>query len=293
MSNPHRWLRVTRALPCSVCGHPDWCMTSPFGDEVICCRQESKLPAPLFDGWFHSIPPRQRHMPQAVRAKAKPTAPHAVKDFGPELQRCVDAFDARQRLRAAESLGLSHEVFDAFPIGFNATLDALAFPALQLSSPTAIGIRYRKVAPKPGAPKWICEPNSTAGLLLPKHQPDHDDMIFACEGPSDTLAATQLGLHAVGRWSCGIDARQIDCLKAHAAGLSTPKIVVVGDNDGERRTGARAADSVAQLVGEAMPHATIHRLQPPPDIKDMRAWVIAGASREAVMNAAKEVRRAS
>ena len=101
-------------------------MTSPFGDEVICCRQESKLPAPLFDGWFHSIPPRQRRMPQAVRAKAKPTTPHAIKDFGPELQRCVDAFDARQRLRAAESLGLSHEVFDAFPIGFNATLDAIS-----------------------------------------------------------------------------------------------------------------------------------------------------------------------
>jgi hypothetical protein len=293
VNKPHHWRRVSATVRCPACGHPDWCMVSPFGDKCICCRLESKSPAPLFDGWHHCVPPRQRRLPSEIVRNTRGTTPHALTDFTGVLQACIDAFDLEQRQRAAEALGLRSDVFDSFPIGYRSEHDALAIPALQPGSPSAVGLRYRKIAPRPGALKWLCEPHSTAGLLLPNRNPSPGEFILVCEGPSDTLAATQLGLHAVGRWSCGIDLRQLETLKAHASDIPRPTIVVVGDNDGERRTGERAADGVAELVSAAIPTAAVLRLQPPASHKDLREWVVAGASREALLAGTREVRRAS
>ncbi len=282
-------LRVTRRLPCPICNHDHWCMISAFGDRCVCCRVPSKRLAPAFEGWFHRIPPLQRPVPADSQRHGRPANQHEVRDFGSLLSHHIGRFTPALRQRAAEALGLDASVFDTYPIGFNTACNAIAIPAMQLGSPEFVGIRYRRLEPRPGAMKWTCETGSTAGLLLPRATPPEDQPIFLLEGPSDTLAASSIGLHAVGRWSCGLDARQAGTLKLHAAALRDPTVVVVGDNDGTRATGARGADNAARMVVQFIPDARVVRIQPPPDIKDMRAWVLRGAGADEVIGQVLEV----
>jgi hypothetical protein len=219
--------------------------------------------------------------------------PHEIRDFGELHRQLIAQFDEGQRERAAAALGLDPCVFDLYPIGFDATLDALAFPAMQATTPRIIGIRYRRILPSTGSSKWTCQPESTAGLLLPSTPPLAREPIFLLEGPSDTLAAAQIGLYAIGRWSCSLDSRQASTLKAHLSGVERPTVIVIGDNDA-RLTGERGADAAANIVSEVLPEAMVLRAQPPEGIKDIRDWVTAGgACAEDVLDAAKEVRRGS
>ena len=288
----HAFNRVNRQLPCPVCNHDGWCLVSPFGDRAICCRVESDSPATAFDGWFHAIPPRQRPSRSHVAKATKPVSHHDVIDLSLRHQTHVERFGPSERNRAAASLSLDPCAFDPFPIGYDPITDALAIPSMQVGHPAIVGIRYRRIDPKPGGLKWICEPGSTAGLLLPHFAPTSDAPIVLCEGPSDTFAATQLGLHAVGRWSCGLDARQAATLASHVAAIAHPTILVVGDND-EGLTGKRGADAAAKLVAETLPHAVVQRVQPPDSIKDLRAWVLNGATAAEVLEVGSEVRRGS
>lgn len=289
---PYAFNRVNRHLPCPVCGHDGWCLLSPFGDRAVCCRVESDSPARAFDGWFHAIPPRHRPAPSRVAKATTPVVHHEIIDLGIRHQTHIDRFGSAERTRAAAVLSLDACVFDPFPIGYDPLTDALAIPAMQQGDPTIVGIRYRRIHPKPCGQKWICEPGSTAGLLLPHGTPSSNEPIVLCEGPTDTFAATQLGLHAVGRWSCGLDTTQAAALKAHVAKVARPWIVVVGDND-EGFTGKRGADAAAGLIAQTLPHAVLQRVQPPDGIKDLREWVMAGTSAAEVLGAGSEARHGS
>ena len=283
--------RVNRSVPCPVCGKQDWCMVSRFGDHAICCRHESERPAPAFSGWHHAIPPRSRLAPALIAQATRPISQHPIRDFGDLHRAHVARFGANQRAVAAEALGLDPCVFDFYSIGYSPALDAIAIPAMQVGSPDTIGIRYRRINHRKGGPKWSCEPQSTAGLLLPNFAPVDGEPICLLEGPSDTLAAAQIDLYAIGRWSCGLDSRQAETLKSHLASVSQPTIVVVGDNDAHR-TGAKGADAAAELVSQTIPNAIVMRVQPPPSVKDVRDWVVTGAACASdVIDAGKEVRR--
>jgi len=68
--------------------------------------------------------------------------------------------------------------------------------------------------------------------------------------------------------------------------------LVIGDND-DGLTGKRGADAAAKLVAETLPHAAVQRVQPPDGIKDLRAWVLNGATAAEVLEVGSEVRRGS
>jgi|LauGreDrversion4_2_1035121.scaffolds.fasta_scaffold16193_4 hypothetical protein len=292
-SNQHyEFRRVTRQLPCPICAHDHWCLVAGWGDRAICCRTESETRIPSFDGWLHHIPPRNRAQPETIARLTRTAQPHAVRDFSDLLDRHIEAFDDAQRQRAAELLGLDACAFDPYAIGLDTKADALAIPALQLSVPTVIGIRYRALTRRTCGAKWWTERGSTAGLLLPRAAPDDRQIVAVCEGPSDTFAASQLGLHALGRWSCGLDERQLETLASHLAPSACPTLLVVGDNDGERATGQRGADAAARAIIERLPELRVLRVQPPPEHKDLRNWLVNGKASDAdVISAAKEVAR--
>jgi hypothetical protein len=110
------------------------------------------------------------------------------------------------------------------------------------------------------------------------------------EGPSDALAATQVGLHALARWSCTLDQRHLGTVELYLRQLLCPEVMVVGDNDA-RGTGERGADAAAAAIVDQVPDACVMRIQPPAAIKDLREWVRAGATAGDILGAAKEVAR--
>jgi hypothetical protein len=281
------YLRVTQECPCPVCGRPDWCLLSRFGHSAICCRSESDTPRPQFSGWLHQIAPRDRKSPELIQARAAEYRPHDVQDFDDELRSLIERFDGTARSHAAAALNLHPDVFLRYPIGFDRSNDALAIPAMQHAEPTIIGIRFRRLNAN-GRMKWWSRIGSTAGLLLPLQAPDNTSPVLVAEGPSDTLAGSQLGLHSVGRWACALDDRQLKTLQSHVACVPNVEIVVVGDND-ESGAGKRGAESAAAAICKHMPEACVKIVFPPRALKDLRQWVIEGCSASEVLDSAKEV----
>lgn len=286
----HKYARVTRELPCAICGRSGWCMISRRGDVAVCCRVESPRPATQFNGWFHELPPRKRELPEVIAKRARVAHMHPVKDFTDLLMGYIADFDGESRRRAADALGLSAQVFEKYPIGFNRQANALVLPAMQAQDPVFCGVRYRALDPK-SRTKWWTEAGTTAGPLLPLDAPTEGTPVFVSEGPSDALAAAQLELHAIARWSCFLDERQRDTVASYLAQLNAPQVIVAGDNDASG-VGQRGADSAAISILQFSPHARVMRLQPPPEHKDVRAWVLAGATKKDLVSAAQEVSHA-
>ena len=282
-----KYMRVSRDCRCPICGKSDWCLISSFGDTAICCRVESDTPRPQFAGWLHKILPRDRQAPALIQKSATAYRPHDIHDFGDQLDGFMQQFDGTARLHASAALQLHPDVFGRYQIGFDRTNDALAIPAMQLANPIVIGIRFRRLNPNARTKWWTCI-GSTAGLLLPLHAPDEESPIILAEGPSDTLAAWQLGLHAVGRWSCALDDRQLKTLQSHVECMPKVEVIVVGDND-ESGAGKRGADGAASSIAQHIPRARVRRVQPPARIKDLRQWVIEGCSAGDVIDSAKDV----
>ena len=93
--------------------------------------------------------------------------------------------------------------------------------------------------------------------------------VYVAEGPTDTAALLQLGFTAVGRPSCtGAVGILVEILKQL-------NVVIVTDADSPGRSGARMLAS--KLIGlvESVKIIEPHR-------SDMREWVTAGATQEAV-----------
>jgi len=284
----YRYARVTRQLPCVICGHDHWCLISRTGDRAVCCRIASAEPAPHYDGWYHEIAVRDRQLPATIKRCTRVPHAHAVMDFSDALVVYERAFTPAARHHAADTLGLKVEVFGPYRIGYHAESDALALPAMQLDDPAICGIRFRSL--KPTGRKWWTAPGSTGCLLLPTRAPRDGEPVLLTEGPSDALAATQVGLHALARWSCALDQRQLNSVDAYLKQLPDPVVVVVGDND-ERGTGQRGADGAAAAICRQVPSARVQRVNPPSHIKDLREWVKAGATAQDVLASAKEVAR--
>jgi len=102
--------------------------------------------------------------------------------------------------------------------------------------------------------------------------------LAVCEGPTDTAAALTLGLAAAGRPSCSSG---VDALRALVRRLGCQKVTVIADHDDAKRRpdgsawfpGVQGARSLASVLGR------MTRIVVPP-AKDLRAWLIEGATRQ-------------
>jgi hypothetical protein len=252
------YTRVTKQNPCPVCRHGDWCRV--FADGwVECMRVPSEKPAKS-GGWMHRLgdeprrclPPPPRYQPPQINATKlmrewqAATTPAALEDL-------------------AASLGFSTPSLAAVGAAWSPPHGAWAFP-MRDGYGSIVGIRLRNEHGK------FAVRGSRQGIFLADVSPQKT--LYVCEGPTDTAAAVELGLFAVGRPNCccaGPDIR----IYAHVHQCS--RVVVVADNDKPGLDGAKKVGAEIKL-----PFAIYV-----PPAKDLREFVCLGGTRALIENSLK------
>ena len=255
--------RFSKAKPCPICQHPYWCRV--FADGwAECMRVQSATPAKS-GGWMHRLGNEQHgahgvtrptsapkceppgiNATALMRAWAAATPPAALADFG-------------------ASLGVSVAALTAVGTAWAAPHAAWAFP-MRDGHGNAVGIRLRNDQGK------FAVRGSRQGLFLAAVAPQ--PTLFVCEGPTDTAAALDLGLFAVGRPNCCCGGAE---LRIYARRHDCRRVVLVADNDKPGLDGARKAGGELRL-----PFAIYV-----PPAKDVREFVRLGGTRLMIENTLK------
>jgi hypothetical protein len=132
-----------------------------------------------------------------------------------------------------------------------------------------IGIRTR-----PDSGGKFCVRGSRLGLFLPESLEQGGTLVIA-EGESDAAALLTLGFAAVGRPGCGNGTKLVCDLVAR---IRPSLVVIVADSDSP---GLRGAEVLAHAL--CVQCRDVRVVHPPAPHKDARAWVNAGASRDAIL----------
>ena len=254
--------RVTKSHPCAVCKKPDWCRAFDDG-WAECMRVPSDKPAKS-GGWMHwlggqcprpiSLPP-PRCQPtspainaaQLMRAWAAATTPVMLANYSGEL-----GIGAYSLAKVGAAWAEPHQAW-AFPMcdGYG----------------NVVGIRLRNERGK------FAVRGSRQGLFLPDRLAPMSPWpcLYVCEGPTDTAAALELGMFAVGRPNCCCGGPEI---KVFARRHHVRRVVIIADNDKPGLDGARKVGAELKLP------FTIYV----PPAKDVREFVQLGGTREMIEN---------
>jgi phage/plasmid primase-like uncharacterized protein len=218
-------------------------------------------------GWLHRLredrlPPR--HRVRTIALRQDPPRPDLVH----LSEECQSAVRPDRLEQLARSLGLSATSLQQLGIGWSAAHRAWTFPMWDSAGRVA-GIRLRREDGRKFSVRGGRE-----GLFLPA-APDRPEPLFISEGPTDTAALIDLGFaHVAGRPSCTGGVRLLAEL---VQGREPAAVIIAADND---EPGRRGADNLASVL--AVYARTVQVIAPPPGIKDARAWLQAGATRQDV-----------
>ena len=252
--------RVTKSQPCPICKRGDWCRV--FADGwAECMRVPSDKPA-TSGGWMH----RQGLLPTFPLPRRMAVSPPTPTINATKLMRDWLAMTSPAELDAfASSLGLSSASVTAVGAAWAAAHSAWAFPMCD-GHGNVVGIRLRNERGK------FAVRGSKQGIFLaniPKQK-----TLFVCEGPTDTAAAVELGLFAVGRPNCCCGGAEI---RVYARRHECSRVVVISDNDKPGLDGAR------KVGGELKLPFAIYV----PPAKDVREFVRLGGTRAMIENTLK------
>lgn len=250
------YARVSRSRPCPICDKPDWCMVARDGTHAICARVSL--------GGVFCGEPGYKH--QLSGQRAVPTSPMMRErvdfDASGYAQRFERAITPAQLELTAYELGVSSYSLQRLRMGWCAEHDAPAFPMWMRGD--ICGIRIRKDGAK------FCIVDSRNGFFLPRGLSDAIDTLYVVEGPTDTAAALDLGLDAIGKPNASACTDElIRILQAKQPELT----VFMGEND--------APDSRGKAAGIDGPLAQCKRAVAaglnavfvlPPKGKDLRQW---------------------
>jgi len=264
---PVRWVRCSKSRRCPICGRPDWCSIAENGSVACCMRIEhgSVCRKDLGHGigYIHRI---HEPLDWATSRPSPPpvsTPPEHVfaLDYDAILARWRAATSAADLEQFALRLGVRVDALVDLDVAWCPERQAWAFP-MHDERRQVVGIRLRTDSAK------FALPGSKAGAFIPAGL-DSRSLLLICEGPTDTAAALSLGYQAIGRPSCsGATTIIADLLQA---GRRRP-VVIVADADGPGRAGARQlADRIVGLCQGV-------RIITPAPLKDLRAWLNAGAT---------------
>ena len=254
--------RVSKLNPCPVCKKPDWCRV--FADGwVECMRVQSDRPAKS-GGWMwgpsRSIPPLGTcQKPTQVTPVPMINATKLHRDW-------LAATTPTQLAEFASALGLSMAALEAANAAWAAPFASWAFPMCDGHGNT-LGIRLRAN----DGHKWAVR-GSKQGIFIANVPPQ--PWLFVCEGPTDTTAAVELGLFAVGRPNCCCGGADI---KIYARRHRCRRVVIISDNDKPGLDGARKVGLEIKL-----PFAVYV-----PPAKDLREFVRIGGTRVMIENSLK------
>ncbi|MGB3966309.1 MAG: DUF5906 domain-containing protein, partial [Planctomycetota bacterium] len=205
------------------------------------------------DAWLHRI---DGSSPRAV------PLPKPVPTSDPKWRAMADGFSAAitegQVNLLASTLHVAATALRDLGIGHDDR--CFTFPMFDAAG-TVCGIRLR---PRRG--KKFCVKGSRLGIFR-RLRPD-DGLLLITEGESDAAAALTLGFDAVGVPGQG---QRLDVAAAYARDRD---VVVVADNDEVGEAGAKKLVAALQQTAKS-----VRLVRPPAEHKDLRLWLIAGASR--------------
>lgn len=269
-----RFSRTRRGRPCPICGHEGWCLAEydSAGNPLraICKR------VPSGKQWGQA---GYLHVLRDDRADG-PTGPYtaALHSIATPVHLARRMEDAHRRLvwstvaiHVASELGISIEALIALGAGIEHR--SLLFPMFDHQR-RLVGIRTRA---RDGAKRAI--KGSRNGLFIPLAL-RLTDVLYVCEGPTDTAAVIGLGLSAIGRASAATCVLQaVRFVRARP----WPMVAVIRDNDA---IGTASADELG--VALRVVARDVRIVSPDRAFKDVRDWVRSGAD-TAVLQAAVEV----
>jgi hypothetical protein len=224
-------------------------------------RVQSDKPAKS-GGWMHRLGdvPR-RYVPPPAKWQA-PTI-NATK----LMREWTAATTASALAEFAAVLGVSVPSLVAVGAAWASPHSAWAFPMCD-GYGNVVGIRLRNERGK------FAVRGSRQGIFLAAVPAQKT--LFVCEGPTDTAAAVELGLFAVGRPNCCCGGQEI---KVFARRHAVSRVVLICDNDKPGLDGAR------KVGGELKLPFAIYV----PPAKDLREFVRLGGTRAMLENTLKGI----
>jgi hypothetical protein len=219
-------------------------------------------------GWLHRVNNDER---QQARPKSSAHSP---------IARCTDFawfadFYAKSATNArvvalAESLGVSFDALRRLQVGWDgeAYTQPMQFPIGKI-----VGIQRRF----PDGSK-LCVPGSKGGFFAPVDL-NGEAPLFVAEGYSDLAALLTIGLTGVALFNAGWNPQAVRAL------ASNRPIVLIRDNDSRSLPGhVGGRERTARFI-KAIRAAQrgIAVISPPKSIKDLRAWLHAGCTKETLL----------
>lgn len=195
-------------------------------------------------------------------------------NFEELADRCFECLRPHGRERFARHIGVTPEAAERLRIGHvpRELVDShwnrrFTFP-IRNAAGKCVGILGRSWQ---GEKRFF--PGSKHGLHLPHgFQPERP--IVVCEGAGDVLAALSLGFNAIGRTAAKAGTSDLVQLVNR---FSPPHVAVMTDNDLPGESGAvELAEALSPYCG------SIRIVQPPENLKDLREWYCAHATRDDV-----------
>jgi hypothetical protein len=298
-----RFQTVSKARPCQVCGGDHKC--SRGEDGLIMCGRPPDLVPPGYiylgrakgDGQFalyrregdpHLGPSQDRHRPGpgpgfastgARNGQETPAGDQAPcgQDLVSVARQLAGNLTPARRGELARALGLPECALSNLPdLGYSPNgyhpgyweQPCWTFPEVD-GSGGVVGLLCRY----PDGTKKAMR-GSKRGLIVPQGWAGQEGILWAPEGPSDTLTLVALGLATVGRPSNTAGADQLaELLQADG---DRRQVVILGEfdpkpegawpgRDGATKTAAKLAARLGRPVGWVLP---------PAGAKDIRAWVL-------------------
>lgn len=254
----YKWLRVTKAQRCAICGKPDYCTYAPEANLALCMRIESDRPSKnVMGGFLHRLDGEHRPPNFISDVHEKPARDSA------DLVRMYESWKPLTTAGLISDCAndLALDALSLHYFGWRWTGYAWAVP---MYSPDMklLGIRLRAKDGK----KWSVK-GSHQGLFIPTTVKDWTLMIS--EGATDAAAALTLGFFSIGRPSCqGLHDMVLSFIRLH----KISRVILISDNDPPGLLGSEKLQS-------EMPVSSVRWIPP---AKDLREFVKAGGSREII-----------
>lgn len=262
------WVKASRGTPCPICNKNDWCLIAKDKSAVICPRKEAGSKKYIEgSGYLHVLIPGQY---QKKNPDYKSELPEHNSVMAMLAKKFLKSFDDKSQ--AVRDIGVSVTSLKRLFAGWSSANNGLTFPMFRYKR-RLIGIRIRTVTGKKFAIR-----GSKQGLFLPDGWDENPNKgLVICEGPTDTAAALDLGLDAIGRPSCmgGTD------LIVEAVGKRP--VAIMADSDGP---GMDGANRLAERLRGFNKQVRIVV----PEYKDLRNWKINGATYDDVVGAIRSAK---
>jgi hypothetical protein len=279
--------RVSGSERCPICQRDTWCMIAGPSESptaAICPRTEAGSARYIADsGYLHRLRDdpdwRDRRIVQVVEPEPDPHERHA--HWSALVERYRTALSPGMREAVAHQLGVSDESLARLGIGYDSreycpltgSTGALTFP-MHRADGMLCGIAFRMLVS--GEKK--CVTGSRLGLFAPPEVFDATpgQRLFISEGASDNATLLDFGFLAVGRASCTASTTMLtELVRRQQFGDA----VIVADSDPPGQRGAhRLAAALAAII-------TTRVIYPPPNLKDVRQYRVAGGTAAGVLAA--------